>query len=61
MEYISALASDILLLLEALSKNNAAEASTLCDDGTNQHDEVQLHITKFNKNSTSIATKLWLM
>ena len=52
--YISALASNILLLLEALSKNNATEASS-------QLDEVQLHITKLNKDCTSSATQLWLM
>ena len=59
--YISALASNILLLLEAISKNNATEASTLCDDATSKLDEVQLHITKLYKDCTSSATQLWLM
>ena len=33
MDYISVLASNLQLLLEALPKTDAAGASSLCDDG----------------------------
>ena len=61
MGYISVLASNLQLLLEALSNNDAAGASSLCDDTTSQLHEVQLLMTEYNKACTSPTTKLWLM
>ena len=56
IDYISVLASNLKLLLEALSKTDAAGSSSLCDDAASQ-----LHMTVYNKACTSPTTKLWLM
>ena len=56
MDYISVLASNLQLLLEALPKTDAAGASSLCDDAASQ-----LHMTVYNKACTSPTTQLWLM
>ena len=56
MDHISVLASNLKLLLEALSKTDAAGSSSLCDDAASQ-----LHMTVYNKACTSPTTKLWLM
>ena len=53
MDYISVLASNLQLLLEALSKTDAAGVSSLCDDAASQ-----LHMTVYNKACTSPTTKL---
>ena len=42
-------ASNLQLLLEDLSKTDAAGVSSLCNDATSQLHEVQLHMTVYNK------------
>jgi len=61
LECISMLASNVQLLLDALSEKDVEKASSACADATDQLKEVSQLMAEFDQACTSPTTKLWLM
>jgi len=61
IECISLLASNVQLLLDAISENDAERASSLCPDATDALKATKALMVEFDKICTSPTSKLWLM
>jgi len=61
LEFMSTLACNLQLLLDAVSESDAEKAQSACADATDQLKEVSRLMAEFDDTCTSPTTKLWLM
>jgi len=61
LEFMSTLACNLQLLLDAVSESDAEKAQSACADATDQLKEVSHLMAEFDDTCTSPTTKLWLM